>query len=190
MRYWFSHSFSSAFIWVQGGQPTKQGQQIRMLLKVARQTDLGCFPLGNKINKWSQREDKFSSVYGTVLHAEYKAISFIERDWALKKGIFNSRLVGFWKRLRKVSNGPPGTSTAAKGFQKSSWWELPNSSTPAKCNVHELFTASSSIAEPPKPSMAWLSFLAAKLSLYFFPLRKGELGSILCLSVDNRNVRL
>lgn len=93
MRYWFSHSFSSAFIWVQGGQPTKQGQQIRMLLKVARQTDLGCFPLGNKINKWSQREDKFSSVYGTVLHAEYKGISFTEMDWALKK-VFS--IVGWW----------------------------------------------------------------------------------------------
>lgn len=45
-------------------------KQIWMVLKVVRQTDSGHFPSGNKRNKWSQREDKFSSVYGIVLHAE------------------------------------------------------------------------------------------------------------------------
>ena len=60
-------------------------QQIRILLKIVRQTDSGHFPSGNKINKWSQCEDKFASVYGIVLYTDYNRVSFTDRDWALKK---------------------------------------------------------------------------------------------------------
>ena len=74
-------------------------KQIRMLLKVVRQTDSGHFPSGNKINKWNQCEDKFSSVYGIVLHAEYNRVSFTEKHWALKK-VFS---IGSWWDSRRGS---------------------------------------------------------------------------------------
>lgn len=64
-------------------------KQIWTLLKVVKQTDASRFPSGNKINRWSQRKDKFSSTYGSVLHAEYSRVSFTEWDRALKK-VFSS----------------------------------------------------------------------------------------------------
>lgn len=126
-------------------------KQIRMLLKVIRQTDSGHFPSGNKINKWRQCKDKFASVHGIVLHAEYNRVSFAERDRALKK-VFS--VVSWWDSRRGSGRSAPGRSTGARGFQKSSRWELPDSSMPAKCTVYELFFASSLILEPLNPSMS------------------------------------
>lgn len=155
----------------------------------------GCH--ANRFVALRQQNKQMKPTWGWVLKCLWQCSTcwvqhdfFYRKGLSFKEGIFNSQLVGFWKRLRTVSNGPPGTSTGAKGFQKSSWWELPNSSTPAKCTVYEPFSASSSILEPSNPSMAWLSLLAWQGLTLFFPLRKRELGSILRLSLDNRNVRL
>lgn len=88
-----------------GSQQNKK--EIWTLLKAVTQTDSGLFPSGNKVNKLSQCENKFSSVYGIDLHDEYNKVSFTERDWALKK-VFST--VSWW-------NSGRGTGRSTLGHQ-------------------------------------------------------------------------
>lgn len=69
-------------------------KKIWMLLKVVRQTGSGCFPSGNKINKWSHCGGKFWSVYSIVVHAEHNRVLY-GKGWSFKEGISNSQIVGF-----------------------------------------------------------------------------------------------
>lgn len=148
-------------------------------------------PSGNKINKWSQREDKVSCVYGIVLHAEYNRVSFTERDRALKK-VFS--IVCWWDSRTGWGRSTLGHQADQQelGVFRNPVSKSSQIAPPATCTLYELPFASSLILELSKLSMSRLSLLACQGPTLLFPrtLRKGELGSDLCLSLDNRNVRL